>query len=154
MTDLWRHYLWISLFARQIFSELGRDNNKRFFATCFSWVRLSRKIQDFFGNGRSYDHHVTKSDNRKSRLSWQIWVSKWSQWSREFISGHFRFLSYIGPEFEPSKNHFFLFGFGFELQIESFSSKLKSPWKQSAPRIPLFRGISMHHMIIFLQIAG
>ncbi len=112
----WRHgRIMTSLFENfiicgSIFSELGTDMNKRFFATCPSWVQLYRKIIVFFGNGRSCDHHVTKSDNRKSRFSWrkyQIWVSKWSQWSREFISGHFRFLSCIGPEFEAGQKHFF-----------------------------------------------
>jgi len=44
---------------------------------------------------------------------------------------------------------FFLFGFGFGLRVESFSGELRSPWGQSAPRVPLFLGVSMHHMIIF-----
>ena len=34
--------------CESIFSELGQDIQKRTFVSCFPWVRISRKIIDFF----------------------------------------------------------------------------------------------------------
>jgi len=54
--------------CESVFSELGGDVNRRFFAACFSWVRLFRRVEDFFGGGRSHGRRVTGSDGRGSRL--------------------------------------------------------------------------------------